>query len=167
MGNWKRDRKIEAIRKYIGNVGGSWPAYSYGEIPEQNAINACNSYAGAVEYQNILGLIDTTIWGNGKKGMIFTEYKIYFDNGMFESRGSISYKEINDSGVIPGEVFGASYNGEALKELLSILASIEGENYHDTVNEWENTIDDLTQGVQEVANVIEKGLKLINDIFNL
>ena len=78
----KRERKKELIKKYIKNAAGGWSAYSYGNIPKQLVKNACTSYAGAVQYDDVLGLIDITITGSGKKGMLFTSQRVYYDYGM-------------------------------------------------------------------------------------
>ena len=158
----KREKKIEVIRKYINQVGGtSWPGYAYEKIPKSLASNARYAYAGAIQTQDILGLVDITITGNGKKGIVFTEYKAYYDNGFLENRGSVSYQEIYESGKIPGGILGTSYNKQALIELLSKLADIEGANLGGTVNE---TLDSLTQGVQTVTDTIGKVARLFNSV---
>lgn len=159
----KRERKIEAIKKYIGNAGGTWPGYSYGNIPRQQAINACNSYAGAIQVKDILGLIDITISGNGKKGMVFTEYMIYYDNGFLANRGSVSYRHIHEEGRIPSDILSSQYNQNAMRGLVSILSNIEGETL---LKNTENFIDDLDEGFEQVANVVNKGLDLFNSIMN-
>lgn len=161
----KRERKIEVIRKYIANAGGTWVGYAYGKIPEDKAINACNSYAGAVNYKDILGLIDITIFGNGKKGMIFTERRIYYNNGLMGGLGSVSYEEIYKSNKIPGDICdGTIYNQNAMVEMVSMLANIEGTSVQDTVN---STMDNLEQGIQDIADTIEKGKELFNAIKGL
>lgn len=160
----KRERKIQVIQKYIKGVAGNWSSYTYGEIPATLMRNACSCYAGAVQGENILGLIDTTVLGNGKKGMMFTDNRIYYDNGILESRGSVSYMQVFNDGTIPGGLFGASYNETALQELVSILADIEGETIEDKVN---GTIDGLEQGVQSIVGVIEKGAELFNLVSGL
>lgn len=155
----KREKKIEVIQKYISGVAGNWPAYTYGRIPNTLIRNACNSYAGAVQEENILGLIDITVFGNGKKGMMFAEHKIYYDNGMLGNRGCVSYAEIYNSGTIPGALFSASYNEIALKELVSLLVAIEGETLQDKVN---GAIDGIEQGLQSFTEVVEKGTELFD-----
>ena len=160
----KREKKIEVIQKYISGVAGSWPAYTYGRIPNALINNACSSYAGAVQKENILGLIDITVFGNGNKGMMFTENKIYYDNGMLGNRGSVSYMQIYNDGTIPGELFHASYNETALQELVSLLATIEGETFQDKVN---GTIDSLTQGLQSITEVVGKGVGLYDAFMEL
>ena len=155
----KRERKIEVIQKYIQGAAGNWPAYAYGKIPDALIRNACSSYAGAVQKGNILGLIDITVLGSGKKGMMFTENKIYYDNGMLADRGSISYMQIYNEGSIPGKLFGAAYNATALQELIGKLSIIEGETLQDVVTE---TIDGLEQGMQSIVGVVEQGVKLFD-----
>ena len=132
----KKEQKIGAIKRYISNVAGDWSSYSYGNIPKEKARNACSSYAGAVQPQQILGLIDISVTQNGKKGIIFTENRAYYDNGLFGERGYVSYKSVNENGTIPGGIFGASYNKQALKELISILSQIEGQNLQNSIDDF-------------------------------
>lgn len=163
----KRDRKIEVIKKYIGSAAKNWSAYSYGSIPRTLANNACQSYAGAISAEDILGLIDITISGNGKKGMVFTEYKIYYDNGIMGSRGAVSYKKMYENGTIPGEILDSFYNTAALKEMINKLVNIEGQTIHDDIKDAENMLDSLVQGVEEISATIEKGKELFGAISSL
>lgn len=162
----KLERKKEIIEKYISKAAGNWPAWSYGKIPSFRLKNACYEYVGAVEASSILGLIDITVSGNGKKGMVFTEHKVYFNNGLLGSKGSVSYQSIFDDGFrIPSEVLDSYYNTAALKELLSDLANIEGKSMQDTLNDWEDAVN---QGVDTVANTIDNVVNVIDkatDIF--
>lgn len=160
----KRERKIAVIQKYLKNVAGNWESYTYGKIPKSIAINACSAYAGTVELTNILGLIDITIRGNGKKGLLFTEHKIYYDNGVLGANGSVSYKSVYDRGSMPSGLLDSTYNTQALKELVSILAGIEGET---AIGEINNRIDNLNEGVQSVVEVIGKGADLINSVLSI
>lgn len=156
----KRERKIEAIRNYIENAGGNWPTYSYGKIPKILAINACNSYAGAINPEDILGLIDITIFGNGKKGTIFTENNVYYDNGLLGSTGSVSYKAIYETESVPTTLLDSTYNTNAMLELVSILADIEGESIIETIN------DGITY-VQNIADTVNDGLDFVQNLIEL
>lgn len=151
----KREKKIEAIKKYIENVAKNYPAYTYGNIPSDKARNACNSYAGTIQPNDILGLIDITISNNGKKGLVFTEHKVYYDNGLFADRGSVSYKSVSEKGTIPNSLFGSAYNKQALIELVSLLSNIDAETFWGTIEENINTAN-------EIVDVVEK----IGDFFN-
>ncbi len=142
----KRERKISVIKQYINNVS-SWPTYAYGSIPSSIASNASRSYGGAVTPNNILGLVDITVTGNGQKGLIFAEHHVYFNNGFLGSSGSISYREIAKTGKIPSDIFDAAYNKQALIGVLSKLADIEGKDL-------EGTMSDIDKGLEEVENIV-------------
>ncbi len=163
----KRDKKIEVIRMYIKNVGGTWPAYSYGKIPTEKVTNACKSYAGAVQSRDVLGLIDITIAGNGKKGIVFTDDRVYFDNGFLEQRGSFSYRQVNESEKIPINVYGSSYNKQALRELISMLAQIDEESLQGMVDSVNNKLDSFNQGIDSVTDTIEKVSSIVGSFMRL
>ena len=111
------------------------------------ATNASKSYGGAITTNNILGLVDTTVLGNGQKGLIFAEHCVYFNNGLLGSKGSISYREIAKTNKIPGDIFDPAYNRQALIDLLSLLADIEGKDL-------DGTITDLGKGLDEIENIV-------------
>jgi len=160
----KRDKKIEVIKKYIRSAAKNWDAYSYGSIPKMQAVNACHSYAGAISPEDILGLIDITVLGNGKKGIVFTEKKIYFDNGIMGSKGARSYKQMFESGQMPRELFDSAYNVAALREMLNELINIEGQSLQNDIKGVGDTIDSLTQGINDISDTIEKGKELFGAI---
>lgn len=96
------EKKIEVIEKYIGSVASTWDTHSYEEIPKRKAVNACCEYAKGITWQDIIGMVDITVTGNGKKGMVFTESEVFYNNGFLENRGSITYKSIRKTKKIPG-----------------------------------------------------------------
>lgn len=157
----KKERKIEAIKKSIRNISTySW--YTYGSIPNRIASNACSSYGGNLSASNILGIVDTSITGNGKTGLIFAEYGVYFNNGMFGSTGYIAYREIAKTGKISGEIFSSNYNRQALIELLSVLSDIEGKDLEGTLGDINKGIDDINKAIDDVGEIVEKGLDLLS-----
>lgn len=163
----KREKKVAVIKSYVRNISNSWPAYSYGMIPEVKAANACRTYAGAVHPNDVFGLVDTSISGNGKKGLLFTEYYVYYNNGLWGNQGKVSYKEVNESGEIPSALFDAAYNRQALIELISALAFIEGGTVQATINSLEKTIVGATDKVQSVSDAIGKAADFVNALADL
>ena len=150
----KKSRMIEVMNKYLKNVpSSSYETYTYGKIPKSLVNNACNSYAGAIQYDDVIGLVDTSIFGNGKIGLLFTEYRVYYNHGLLGSQGAISYQSIYDSGKISSGVFDSPcINKQALIEVLSILAGIRGE----TVQEINKGIDGLTNTVVSIIDTIDR-----------
>ena len=54
------------------------------------------------------------------------------------NRGSVSFRKIHETGKIPGDVLDSTYNSNAMRELVSMLSNIEGE---DAIKEIGDTID--------------------------
>ena len=156
----KTGRKIEVIKKYIHNVS-KYSTYAYGSIPRDIAQNACNSYGGAISLGNIIGLVDTTITGNGKNGLIFTLSNVYFNNGMFGEKGVISYREIAKTRKIPGGIFCSDYNQQALIDLLSLLANIEGKDLAGTIDDFNDRANTAIDKANDILNTVSKGLGVL------
>lgn len=68
------NQKIQVVKDYIYNCVPSrkrYKVYVYGSIPNNIINNARNSYATSIPKDQILGIIDTSSWGNGKSGIVF------------------------------------------------------------------------------------------------
>ncbi|WP_185750674.1 hypothetical protein [Clostridium sp. KNHs214] len=48
------------------------------EIPEKKLNNAISTYAESVEKTKVYALVDTTLFGSAKEGMLFTKAGITF-----------------------------------------------------------------------------------------
>lgn len=158
----KRERKIEYIKNRINNVCSStYPKYVCGNIPKNLLQAACSEYAGAIQYQDALALVDTSILGNGKKGLVITEKKVYYNGGMLGKRGCITFKQITENGTIPGAIFSAGeYNQQALVELLAGLAQIESENLQTKIDGANKTMQDLNDTINAVGELVNQGKEL-------
>lgn len=112
----KQEKKIELVKQYLPRCNSVYPCHTYGRIPTDKFKNACMSYAGHVEYENALGLIDETVFGSGKKGMLFTDKGVYTS----DIDGIIRYAD--------GRCFNSlssSYNLTEVNELLEKLYEVE------------------------------------------
>ena len=161
----KREKKINIIKQYIHNVS-NYTTYEYGKIPRNIAVNAIRSYGGAISPENILGLVDTTITGNGKTGLMLTEYNIYYYYGMLTERGKYSYRDIAKNGTIPGAIFGSECNKQVLLELLSALADIEGKDLTGTLNDINQSMDNTINTINEITDMVQKGFNFLDGLFN-
>ena len=114
----KKDRKIAVIKKYLPNCTNTWSVYTYGNIPRKCIDGALTSYSGRIEYDDVLGLIDETVFGSGKKGMIFSCDGFYTNsgNGIHRYADQISFNSLPNS-----------YNLNAVNEMLTKLYEIETE----------------------------------------
>ena len=114
----KLEKKIELIKKYLPRCNSVYKCYTYGTIPREQFNNACKNYAGYVPYEKALGMIDETLFDNGKKGMLFTDTGVYVDG----RQSIMKYADGCKFSSLP-----SSYNITVLNELLMKLCDIENE----------------------------------------
>lgn len=114
----KRERKKRVIQRYLPNCYYDTSTYTYGNIPKSKINGACSTYAGSVDYEDVFGLIDETVFGSGKRGKLFTVDGFYSDglNGLQKYIEGISFRSLP-----------AGYNLTAMNEMLNKLYEIESE----------------------------------------
>ena len=66
----KQIDKINIMKTYLSKCISTYDTYVYGTIPQNKFLNACTAYAGKVQYNETIGLIDETVFGSGKKGFL-------------------------------------------------------------------------------------------------
>lgn len=93
----RRQKKIDVVAQYISDVNTSGVAYTHGAVnnPEYAQViqSAITHMAPGIKQSDIIGLIDTTLFGKGKAGLLFT-----YDNLIYKSIGasfSIAYADID------------------------------------------------------------------------
>lgn len=72
--------------------------YFYPEIPNNIASNAITAYAPDINLGDIVALYDTSVRGNGKTGMIFTDSYLYFKPILWKG-DKIKYTAIQDINI--------------------------------------------------------------------
>ncbi len=71
----KKERQIAIIKNKISSCVKTTSAevFCYGEIPLKRIQGAKSVYAYGADNGDILALIDTTVWGSGKRGMVLQQ----------------------------------------------------------------------------------------------
>ena len=77
MGKY-HEEKTEIMRKYLEKIASGFSCYIEGNIPSKKINNAIKTFASGIERSSIIGFFDTTVFGTGKNGYIFTDEKIYY-----------------------------------------------------------------------------------------
>ncbi len=117
--------KIEIVENNIQACladNSSADCFTYGNIPHNRYLGACRKYIGDVDYEDVIGLIDTTIFGGGERGLVFTQDGIYY-RGMFDKPIYCSYENYLNFPDISDVYF----DGAAVIELLEELHDAEEE----------------------------------------
>lgn len=147
--------------------------YMYGGIPDQLLKNACMTYADhiyghSVRRGDVLGLIDSSVMGNGKVGVLFTEDGMFYKHRL-KKPGYISYRTIKKTEHIPDDIY-ANCNQLEIKKLIDGLVKIdmkdEWNNWAGTLNEkmdnFDDVIDNMTEIGEKVADFLERICNKIN-----
>ena len=72
-----KELKIQVVKNYIQSCvpnSRSYNTYVYGKISSKVLNNARSYYANSISKEQVLGIIDTSFWGNGKSGIVFGEF---------------------------------------------------------------------------------------------
>lgn len=85
----------EIINNYGTKLTNNFAFYKKNNIPENKLNNAISSYGNSIERENILGLIDTTLLGSAKEGMMFTTGGICIKESFTPSK-YICYDDIEE-----------------------------------------------------------------------
>lgn len=167
----KREKKIQVVKQMLSScVTSSTSAFSFGNIPRNRFDGAKRNYAYDAKYDEVLALIDTTVFGGGERGMIITEHDVYLK----EILSSPEHCKLSNIGglTVPGETY---YNRNNLCEMLAKLEEIENEpeyGFWDTLGDIVGTvIDESAKSIQKeykklMAESEQEALELLVGIRN-
>ena len=71
----EHEEKIEIMRKYLTDMSTGFYCHIGGEVPSKKINNALKTFAQGMDSDTIIGFYDTTSFGSGKNGYIFTDDK--------------------------------------------------------------------------------------------
>ena len=96
----KIERQIAIIREKIPYCVKTTSAevFCYGEIPLKCIQGAKASYAYGINNDDILALIDTTVFRGGQRGMVFTTDGVYFKD-MLSSPIYCTYTDLTEFSI--------------------------------------------------------------------
>ena len=89
----EHEEKIEIMRKYLTDMSTGFYCHIGGEVPSKKINNALKTFAQGMDSDTIIGFYDTTSFGSGKNGYIFTDDKMYYVE-MFEKPKKLWYDDI-------------------------------------------------------------------------
>jgi len=72
------EEKIKIMKKYLSSIAINTGFYIKTDIPSKKIDAAIKRFASGLDRTTIIGFYDTTVFGNGKNGYIFTDDKIYY-----------------------------------------------------------------------------------------
>lgn len=101
MENKREDfnRVFEIVSKYKSSMPCNATCYMAGAIKDRVLAGAMNSIAPDESKEDIVAVLDVTVFGSGKNGVVFTPYSVYYRDLMSESI-EIIYASIEEVRVL-------------------------------------------------------------------
>jgi hypothetical protein len=158
--------------------------YVYGKIPRDKFINARDAYAGSyVDYDDVIGLIDDTVFGGARRGFLFTYDGYYYDgcdgmrkyNSTFNSLSSLynltnfnnmlkklceacneSEGGLLDSVLDLGKALLGDFINTAVEQASNEIAEQANQESEDLVEAFENFRDTLDGDIHDIEEWIQK-----------
>ena len=88
----KRERRVKCFKKHMEKFRNTYKGLTADEIKIEWIDTARGHYAPGVRYGDVVGLYDTSAFGKGKTGYLFTDDSLYWSRTF--SKGVIKYSEI-------------------------------------------------------------------------
>ena len=125
----KKERQIAIIKNKISSCVKTTSAelFCYGEIPLKRIQGAKGAYVSEVNNDDILALIDTTIFKGGQRGMVFTTEGLYFKD-MLSSSVYCAYTDLTEFSIPDDVYFSSKGLKDMLKDLFNLECSMQKEN---------------------------------------
>lgn len=95
----EHEEKIEIMRKYLADMTAAGNYHVKGNIPIKKIDNALQTFAQGMDRTTMLGFLDTTVFGSGKNGYIFTDDKMYYVETM-EKPKKLWYDDIKQLRIL-------------------------------------------------------------------
>ena len=176
----KEEKMIQLVNDNLYKCVKSTAAtvHTYGNIPYKALAGALSKYLNIDYDEQVIGLIDTTVFGSGKNGAAFTTKGFYMKDMMFDPI-FIDYEHWFNINTNNDSVY---YNLSEISDLMMELSSIEDDNtwgdvareiggiVKDTVvNAFIDEMDEYDrqeqEGMAELANILENCQKILQEIF--
>lgn len=180
-----KTQKIEEILNLWGKYLSKDKVLYVGDnISSEKANTAISSYAKEISIQDILGLIDTTSFGEATNGIIFSDDSVYFKMSHEDKAVRFHYDKIINVDVISEHIESKvkisdasktyfynefSINPYSLNQILNEIIKVIKKDGN--INEYNTTIDGLIEkpGQNDNINIYEarnRNKNIIRDILN-
>ncbi|MDR1539990.1 MAG: hypothetical protein LBU32_18710 [Clostridiales bacterium] len=138
-----RDALQELIRQKGKSIGGS--AFVKGNIPEKKILNAVREFADGVSAEDVFFLLDTTVFGSAKEGLLLTDTALYM-KCVAEKASGMAYDNLDYCEVEFAK------NGKDTESILVIHGkSWEKVNFN-TIGPAKSPLADLIESVASLYN---------------
>lgn len=158
----KRDivkREIDNCAKYTTDR-----TYFYGNLTDKAFFAAKQNYAGKVNREMVLGMIDNTITGNAKNGLLFAVDGIYYKR-LMESPGYISYSDAAQNNRLLSAKLGEDFNIRCISKIVNKIDAVDNLTLNEVLEKANEKVMDLDKTIDSVNEVLSTAQGLFNKWF--
>lgn len=88
------DERVRCFETHMSSFRETYKGYTGKDIKSEWIDTARRNYATGVKYEDVVGLYDTSLFGKGKSGYLFTDDYLYWTRGF--SKGIIKLSDIEE-----------------------------------------------------------------------
>lgn len=153
-----RERIITILRNQLRScIPSMYSIYVDENIPPNKCRNAINSYAPQITESDVIALVDETIFGSAKTGVLFTETGFYYNGGYKKYSDNVQFKNFRNYDTVTkfNTMLSELYKADKHK---SVSDRIDGAN---------NTIDTIDQAIDKIKvgfNKVKKWYDFLESI---
>ena len=177
----KISKKRDIVRQSIESctLSSSYQAYYYDNLPDKVFYKAKKNYAGNVCKEDVLGLIDVSVFGSGKIGLLLSVEGIYYRKSLRSVAEYIAYKDIaKDKDIVARklgvvseighdldslcDVVSFGCNAKKLSEMVKKIMAVDRytpdeliDKINDTVTQTDIVVHRVKETAETVMNVLE------------
>ena len=160
----KITKKRDIVRQSIESctLSSSYQAYYYDNLPDKVFYKAKKNYAGNVCKEDVLGLIDVSVFGSGKIGLLLSVEGIYYRKSLRSVAEYIAYKDIAKDKDIVARKLGDVCNAKKLSEMVKKIMAVDRytpdeliDKINDTVTQTDIVVHRVKETAETVMNVLE------------
>jgi hypothetical protein len=138
-----RDALQELIRQKGKSIGSS--AFVKGNIPEKKILNAVREYADGVSAEDVFFLLDTTVFGSAKEGLLLTDTALYM-KCIAEKASGMAYDNLDYCEIESAK------NGKDTESVLIIHGKSWEKIIFNTIGPAKRPLADLIESVASLFN---------------
>lgn len=172
------EEKIIIMKKYLKNISTMDRIYlGHDEISNHVIENAIKNYASGLDISTIIGIYDTTLFGTGKNGFVFTDDRFYYLDFLGKpikiwyddiKNVSLNNTENEDSKRVL-EIL--QYDGEIIRITSSLCNKTPLKEFLDIMKEFDNNVlqnkesliyNKKTNNGKDVGGIVTGNYKTVN-----
>ena len=140
------DKLKEIVKAHLSSISKGSSVYMKDDVGSDDTKlrNALSTYAAKVRNEDVIGFIDTSLFSNGKNGLLFAKGGVCYNGGLFTCPDYLHYDEI------AGMSFNEKHNE------LKFIGQFEDKNEDDFdfLNDIYFNLDEVKQCIEEIRYVV-------------